>query len=269
MDHTLLPDYLRPFGHLVVALAAGLAILTIGWIASKWANRILLRVARARRVDESLARFLAALAQYTVIAAATIAALGKVGVETTSVVALFASAGLAVGLALQGSLSNFASGVLLLIQRPLAIGDYVTLAGMAGTVDEIGLFATTLVSPDNDTIVIPNAQVTGGTIVNHSARGIRRSRVAVGVAYGGAPVEVVKLALARATEQVGVILRDPAPVVRFDGFGASSLDFVVFAWSRAADAIDAQDALRRAIHDELAAAKIEIPFPQMVVHRAA
>ncbi len=268
MDHTLLPDYLRPFGHLVVAFAAGLAILTLGWIASKWANRILLRVARARRVDESLARFLAALAQYTVIAAATIAALEKVGVETTSVVALFASAGLAVGLALQGSLSNFASGVLLLVQRPLAIGDYVTLAGMAGTVDEIGLFATTLVSPDNDTIVIPNAQVTGGTIVNHSARGVRRSRVAVGVAYG-APVEAVKAALARATERVGAVLRDPAPAVRFDGFGASSLDFVVFAWSRAADAVDVQDALRRAIHDELAAAKIEIPFPQMVVHRAA
>ena len=207
------------------------------------------------------------MAQYVALAAAVIAALGKVGVETTSVVALLASAGLAIGLALQGSLSNFASGVLLLILRPLAIGDRVTTGGHVGVVEEIGIFSTTLHSDDGEVVVIPNAQVTGAAIVNHSARGRRRGRVEIGVAYG-AEVEAVLAALERATARVERALRDPAPRAVFSGFGASSLDFTVFVWSAPSELIGVLHALRRAIYEELAAAKIEIPFPQMVVHRA-
>ncbi|MCA9637114.1 MAG: mechanosensitive ion channel [Myxococcales bacterium] len=268
MHPQILPESLRPYADLIFGITAAILILILGWIASKWANRLLLKLFRRRQVDESLARFLAALAQYTVLAMGVIAALGKVGVETTSVVAIFASAGLAIGLALQGSLSNFASGVLLLLFRPLTIGDTVTVGGHLGTVEEIGLFATTLVTPGNEMVVVPNAAVTGGSIVNHTCRGTRRGKVEIGVAYGTS-IEVATSALQRAADRTALILRDPAPAVVFVGFGASSLDFVVAGSSKSGDYLAMLHNLRVAIYEELNAAKIDIPFPQMVVHKAS
>lgn len=268
MDRTVLPEALRPFTEFVIAAVGALLIFTVGWLVSKWLHRLLLRVALARQLDRSLAMFLAALAQYAVLVAVVIAALGRVGVETTSVVALFASAGLAVGLALQGSLANFASGVLLLLFRPMVIGDTVTAGGHSGKVEEIGLFATNLLSPANELIVIPNGQVTGGSIINHTARGTRRAAIEIGVAYG-ASIEAVSAALLLAAARTGRVLKDPAPRVIMSGFGASSLDFVVHAWSTVDDFLTMQDELRRAIYEALNAANIEIPFPQLVVHKAA
>jgi len=268
MDRTVLPEALRPFTDFVISAVGALLIFTLGWLVSKWLHRLLMRVAVARKLDRSLAMFLAALAQYAVLVAVVIAALGKVGVETTSVVALFASAGLAVGLALQGSLANFASGVLLLLFRPMVIGDTVTAGGHFGKVEEIGLFATTLLSAANEVIVIPNAQVTGGSITNHTARGTRRATIEIGVAYG-ASIEAVSAALSAAAASTGRVLTNPAPRVVFSAFGASSLDFVVHAWSTVDDFLAMQHDLRRAIYEALIAANIEIPFPQLVVHKAA
>lgn len=268
MEHTILPDVLRPYASLIVAIAAAIAIFIVGWIASKWAHSLVLRVFRRRKVDESLARFLAALAQYAVLAMAVIASLSKVGVETTSIVAIFASASLAIGLALQGSLSNFASGVLLLLFRPIVVGDYVKIGGHDGTVEEIGIFSTTMVTPANETVVVPNTKITSDSIVNYTRKGTRRCRIEIGVAYG-VDIAAVMRALEGATKRVPAILGEPAPSVVFTGFGASSLDFAVMAWAKNADFFPMQHALRQAIYDALNQASIEIPFPQVVVHQAA
>lgn len=267
MNKDILPEFLRPYGDLIFGSVYAILILVVGWIAAKWAHSFVLKVFRKRKVDESLGRFLAALVQYTVLAMGVIAALGKVGVETTSVVAIFATAGLAVGLALQGSLSNFASGVLLLLFRPLTIGDMVTVGGHFGKVAEIGLFATTVISPDNETCVIPNSGVTGGTIVNHTSRGTWRGSVAIGVAYG-TDVKVAMAALERAQKRAALVLQDPAPHVALVGFGDSSVDFLVFGWAKSDDYLDMLHNLRVAIYEELNAANIEIPFPQVVMHKA-
>lgn len=143
----------------------------VGWVASKWAHRLLLKVCLRRKIDEALARFAASIVRYLVLAAAVIAALGKVGIESTSFIAILGAAGLAVGFALQGSLSNFASGVLMLLIRPVDIGQRVTVAGHTGVIEEIGLFATTLSTPDNETIITPNAKITDGSIINYAKIG--------------------------------------------------------------------------------------------------
>lgn len=147
------------------------APMLVGWVASKWAHRLLLKVCLRRKIDEALARFAASIVRYLVLAAAVIAALGKVGIESTSFIAILGAAGLAVGFALQGSLSNFASGVLMLLIRPVDIGQRVTVAGHTGVIEEIGLFATTLSTPDNETIIIPNAKITDDSIINYAKIG--------------------------------------------------------------------------------------------------
>lgn len=244
-----------------------IAIFIAGWLASKWTAKLVLRALRKSRAKESLARFLGTIAQYAVLAAAVIAALGTVGIETTSVVAVFASAGLAVGLALQGSLSNFASGVMILFFEPFALDDVITAAGHTGKVVDIGLFATTMHTPDNMKIIVPNSALTGGSIVNITTLGTRRGTVSVGVAYG-ANLEEVQAVLQRAATKPAEILADPAPAVAFVGMGASSLDFAVHTWCRSADYLAMLHGLRCSIYDELNAAGIEIPFNQIVVHQA-
>ena len=175
-----------------------LVILVIGWLASKWAHLILLSLARGRKLDESLSRLVASLVQYAVLATAVIAALGAVGIETTSLVAIFASAGLAVGLALQGSLANFASGVMLLFFRPFDLGDLILAGGHEGEVKDVGLFATTMLTLSNEKIIIPNTAITGGSIINYSVMGTRRASIAVGVAYGTDVTKTIEVLMAAA-----------------------------------------------------------------------
>lgn len=246
-------------------LAIGIFIL--GWMISKWAERMALRSLRRTKTDEALSRFLASIARYTVIAATIIAALGAVGIQTTSLVAVFASAGLAVGLALQGSLANFASGVMILFFRPFTIDDVVTAGGHTGKVADIGLFATTLMTPDNQTIIVPNSGVTGGPIINIATDGIRRGEIDIGVAYGAdlGKVQAVLLAAANKSELVDHTI---APAIAFVNFGASSLDFKVLVWATPGDFIPMLHNVRCAVYDALNEADIEIPFNQIVVHPA-
>lgn len=268
MDRIPVPEPLEPYLPFIVGVAAALVIFVIGWIASKWAHRLALVALRKRSVDEALARFLASIAQYAVLAAAVIAALGEAGVETTSLVAVFASAGLAIGLALQGSLGHFASGVMVLLFRPFTLGDTITASGHFGTVDDIGLFATTLVTLDNEKIIIPNGTVTGASIVNHTTLGTRRGAIDVGVVYGADVARVMQV-LEQAAKGCDIVLDDPAPAVAFVGLGASSLDFKVFAWSKSDDYLTMLHDVRKAVYDALNAAGIEIPFSQIVVHQAS
>lgn len=252
---------------IISGVALAFLILVAGWLASKWARSLALKVSRKAKLDESLARFFAAIIQYGVLAVGVIAALDRVGVETTSLVAVMASAGLAVGLALQGSLSNFASGVMILFFRPFELGDVVTVAGHTGKVEDIGIFTTTLIPPDNQKIIVPNSAVTGGVIVNVTTRGTRRGAVDVGVAYG-ADLKQVQAVLLAAASSVDVVLDDPAPAVAFVEMAASSLNFKVFTWAPSADYLAMLHDVRTACYDALEEAGIEIPFDQVVVHQA-
>ncbi len=265
---SLLPEPLAPYSGLIVGAAKAILIFVIGWIAAKWTNRFGLALFRKRKLDEAVSRFLASLLQYAVLAAAVVAALGAVGVETTSLIAILGSAALAVGLALQGSLANFASGVMVLIFRPFTIGDVVTAAGHTGKVDEIGLFATILITPDNQKVIIPNAQATGGSIVNVTVLGTRRVVVEIGVAYGSDPDEVMKL-LIGAAKSIENVLDDPEPAAALTGFGASSVNYTVFSWAKSADWLGVTGATRVAVYNALNEAGIEIPFDQVVMHQAA
>jgi small conductance mechanosensitive channel len=244
-----------------------IVIFIIGWIVSKWTNKLVQRALAKGKVDVALGRFLGTIAQYTVLVAAIIAALGTVGIQTTSVVAVFASAGLAVGLALQGSLSNFASGVMILFFKPFELGDVITAGGHTGKAVDIGLFATTLVPPTNEKIIIPNSSITGSSIVNITTLGTRRGTVEVGVAYGE-DLEKVQAILAKAAAKPSIVLQDPAPAIAFTGLGASSLDFAVHVWGNSPDYLAMLHAVRCEVYDELNAAGIEIPFNQIVVHQA-
>lgn len=256
--------------HLLIAAKPFLIALGIfigGWILSKWANRLALRAFRTAKLDEALARFFASMVQWGLLAFAAIAALDKAGVETTSIAAVVAAAGLAVGLALQGSLSNFASGVLLLIFRPFTIGDKITTAGHNGTVEDIGLFAVTLSTPANERIIIPNASVTGDSIINHTATGRIRTTIAAGVAYGADIDQVCKILL-KAAEDADLVLDDPAPGVAFLDMAASSLNFGLHCWAEPKHFVDMQHNVRREIYNKLNEAGVEIPFDQIVVHKA-
>ena len=260
-------EKLEPYQPLLVQIGQAILIFIVGWIISKWVNRLTLKSCRKSKVDEALARFLASIFQYTVLAAALIAALAYVGIQTTSLIAVFASAGLAVGLALQGSLSNFASGVMILFFRPFSLGDKVTAGGETGKVVDIGLFATILLTPDNNKIIIPNSSVTGNTIVNFTVEGTLRGGVDVGVAYG-VEVEKVIPVLDKAARETELVLQDPAPAVAFVSLGASSLDFKVLAWCQSGDFIPMQHNLRCSVYKALNEAGVEIPFNQIVVHQA-
>jgi small conductance mechanosensitive channel len=260
------PAALQPYLPFVVSIVGALTILLVGMFVARWLDGVALRAFRARSVDEALARFLASLVRWSVLAMALVAALGAVGIETTSFVALLASAGLAVGLALQGSLAHFASGVMLLLFRPFSIGDVAEIAGKTGAVEEIGLFATTMSTPTGDTITIPNSSITSGVITNHSRTGRRRGTVSIGVAYGS-KIEDVVATLERAAKSVELVLDDPGTGVALTDFGASSVNFAVMAWSNTADYLAMMHALKVAVYDHLNAAGIEIPFDQLVVHK--
>lgn len=263
-----LPDHIKPYAPMISNLIYGLAILIIGWMLSKWTHRLVKTMLHKTKTEESLARFLASIAQYIVLAATVITALNQVGVQTTSLVAILASAGLAVGLALQGSLSNFASGVLILGFRPFMLDDFVEIGGKSGSVSDIGLFMTKLVTPNNEVVIVPNSSITSNTITNYTALGVRRTVIDIGVGYGEdvRRVSEVLLGIAKGHE---FCLEEPAPSVVLGGFGASSLDFQVRAYAKNADFWPMVNELRLRIYETLNSEGIEIPFNQIVVHQAA
>jgi small conductance mechanosensitive channel len=266
MDPLPVPDVLQPWMQLIVSVAKALAFLVLGWIVAKWTHNLLLRVFRSRGLDEAIARFLAALSQVLILAAVIIGVLGRFGLETTSLVALLASGGLAIGLALQGSLSHFASGIMLLLFRPFAIGDWVEAGGKSGVVHEIGLFATTLTTFDNHRVTLPNSSITGGPITNYTVLGTRRAAINVGVAYGS-DIDQIRALLLEAVESTGLILDEPEPAAVFVELGASSLDFAVRIWATNDNFGAAQHEARKAIYNRLNAANIDIPFNQIVIHQ--
>jgi len=249
------------------SLVGAVAFFIVGHTASKLSQRITLRACRTRRLDELLSRYISEFVRWAVLAAAVIAALQTVGVETTSFVALLGVAGLAVGMALQGNLSNFASGVMLLTVRPFELDDVVIAGGHTGGVEDIGLFATTLVTLDNQKIIVPNSAITSGSIVNLTTKGTRRAEIAVGVAYG-VDVNQVRSILITAMKAQDYVLASPEPDVVVVNLGASSVDLLARAWVTAGDLGPKTPALRQLVYDTLNEQNVEIPYAQLVVHKA-
>ncbi|MEM1109576.1 MAG: mechanosensitive ion channel domain-containing protein [Planctomycetota bacterium] len=251
----------------VIPLALAIVILVVAVIVGKIIAKIVSNATRKAKVDETLARFFGKLVFYAVVTLGVIAALGRVGVEVTAFAAILAAAGFAVGMALSGTLSNFAAGVMLLIFRPFKVGDVISAAGITAKVNEIELFTTTFDTPDNRRIIVPNSSIFGGTIENISHHGERRVDVAVGCDYS-ADIDKTREVLTAAVESVeGRIDGDGRGFQVFLGeLGASSVDWAVRVWFPAADYWGKKEELTRAVKMHLDEAGIGIPFPQMDIH---
>ncbi|MCC4263480.1 small-conductance mechanosensitive channel MscS [Oceanimonas baumannii] len=248
-----------------VNMAAALLTLIIGFIAVGMLTGGINKVLKARKVDSTISEFVTSLLKYGLLAFVIIAALGRVGVQTASFVAVVGAAGLAIGLALQGSLSNFAAGVLLIGFRFFKAGDYIEAGGTAGTVHSVQIFTTILMTADNRMIVVPNSKVLNDRIVNYSKESTRRLDLVIGVSYN-ADLKLTKEVLSRILDEDPRVLKDPAYRVAVNELGASSVDFIVRPWVKSEDYWTLKFDLLEKIKNELDANNIGIPFPQMDVH---
>lgn len=244
---------------------AAVIILVIGRMAAGWARRLTRKALERGAVDSTLVPFVAKLVYFGILAVVVIAALNRLGVATTSVVAIFGAAGLAVGLALQGTLANFASGVMLLVFRPFNVGDFVDVGGTAGTVVEIGIFATTLKSPDNIKITVPNSQVYGTTISNYNGNETRRVDLVMGISYDD-NIQTAVETIRRIVTAHELVLPDPEPQIAVSNLGDSSVNIVVRPWCYTADYWTVRFDLTRSLKEGLEAAGCSIPYPQRDVH---
>ena len=246
-------------------LAAAIAAIVVTLFASRFVKSWIAKLGfRYEQLDDTLFVFLSKFAQVVVLAVGSIFVLNSFGVQTTSIVALLGAAGLAVGLALQGTLSNFAAGIMLIVFRPFKRGDYVSVSGQSGTVKEISIFTTELGTPDNLQIIVPNGQVWGAPITNFSAYGTRRLDVTFGVAYAS-DLKQVEEVLAQIIAADKRIHQDPAPVIKVSNLNQSSVDFVVRIWCDSSDLWTLRLDLNRQVKDNFDAQKIEIPFPTTTI----
>ncbi|MEI7355470.1 small-conductance mechanosensitive channel MscS [Pectobacterium versatile] len=248
-----------------VNIVAALVILIVGLVIARIVSGTLNKVMINRSIDSTVADFLSALVRYGIIAFTLIAVLSRVGVQTASVIAVLGAAGLAVGLALQGSLANFAAGVLLVIFRPFRTGEWVDLGGVSGSVTQVQIFSTTLRTSDGKIIVVPNGKIIAGNIINSSREPDRRTEIIVGVAYD-ADIDVVKKLLGDIVAADERIQHDKGVTIRLNEMAASSLNFVVWVWTTNGDAQavywDLLESFKRVLDEH----RIAIPYPQMDVH---
>ena len=250
---------------LLVNLLAAAAIFIIGrWVARLVAGLIKKMMDKAK-VDPALGKFVKSLLYNALLVFVIIAALGRLGVQTGSFIAIIGAAGLAVGLALGGTLSNFASGVLLIIFKPFTVEDFIEAGGAMGTVKGIQIFNTILNTPDNKKVIVPNAQVTGGNIVNYSANGTRRVDLVIGVSYED-DLKKARQVIESVLQADTRILPDPAYTVAVSELGDSSVNFVVRPWAKTEDYWDVYFGLTEAIKKRFDEEGISIPFPQRDVH---
>ena len=237
------------------------------WIIGSWlikrVVKLVKRIMEKRDYDVSLSKFLINFLRYGLMILLVLVVLGTLGVSTTSFAAVIAAAGLAVGLALQGSLSNFAGGILLMIFKPIRVGDLIEAQGELGVVEEIQIFNSILTSPDNKTIIIPNGALSNGNIVNYTKKGKLRVDLVIGVDYGS-DLQQTREVLMQAITSHPATLKEPAPTVAVSELGDSSVNFVVRPWANAADYWDVNFGCLERCKNALDAAGIEIPFPHQV-----
>lgn len=247
-------------------LVAAVVLLIGGWIVAGWARRVVLRATRRTgRVDETIGLILSATARYAVLIFVLIAVLAQFGVQTASIIAVLGVAGLAVGLAIQGTLSNLAAGVMLLVLRPFAVGEYIDAEGIDGTVMEIGLLSTELKSADGVYRMTPNSTLWNRTVTNYSRNPTRRLDLTVGVAYDDDVDRAMELLLDMAHGD-SRILSDPEPQAMVSELGDNAVAITLRVWGATGDFWDLKWDFTREAKKRLDAAGMTIPFPQREVH---
>ncbi|WP_299727709.1 mechanosensitive ion channel domain-containing protein [uncultured Tateyamaria sp.] len=251
------------------SVLAAITILVIGWIIAAWLGRRVRKLGLAHKhLDDTLFNFLGSIVRYTILAFTILIVLNTFGVRTTSVVAAVGAAGLAIGLALQGTLSNVAAGVMLILFRPLKIGDFVEVAGKMGTVKDVTLNFTELANVSNVQVIIPNAEVWGNVIDNYSAYPTRRVEWTFGVGYGAnlKQAEAVILDTIMADERSH---SSPEPFIQVNNLNDSSVDFLVRVWCKSGDYFQYQADMKRRVKEALDEASVPIPFPTRTIIQAA
>ena len=255
-------NYLVPWG---TNIGFALLILISGIILSKWFVKLVCRGMRRAKIDDMLVDFVTSLLKWALYFVFIIAALNRLGVPTTSFIAVLGAAGLAIGLALKDSLQNFAAGVMLIIFRPFKTGDFIQAGGAEGVVENVHIFSTTMRTPDNREIILPNGDIFGGKIVNNNARGTRRIDLVIGVGYDD-DLRKAKQVLEGVLALEERLLKDPEPLIAVGELGASSVDILVRPWVKTTDYFATKCALTENIKLALDDAGISIPFPQMDLH---
>ena len=255
-------DYVIKYGPNVLY---AILILIFGWMAAKSISGIFKRLLRKAKTDDMLISFVGNLVYMGIMAMVVITSIQQLGIPTASFVAVIGAAGLAVGFALQGSLSNFASGVMIIIFKPFKTGDFIEAGGEAGIVEELAVFATTMKTPDNKKIIIPNAAITGGNITNYSAKPIRRVDFVFGIGYGD-NIQQAKDLLHKLCAEESRILKDPEVTIAVNELADSSVNLVCRPWVNSADYWPVYFDMTERVKNEMDNAGLNIPFPQRDVH---
>jgi len=249
-----------------LSVIGAIAVLVFGWILAGLASKgVRKALSKVPKVDETLRGFMASTVRYLILIFTALAVLNQFGVETTSIIAVLGAASLAIGLALQGTLSNVAAGVMLLLFRPFKVGDYVEAAGLAGTVKSITLFVTELATPDNVQILAPNSQIWGSAIKNYSFHATRRVDMVLGISYEDDVDKAVGLVeeMAKADSRVHA---DPAPMVVVGELADSSVNIVIRLWCNAGDYWPLKFDMTKALKQRMDAEGVSIPYPQRTLH---
>jgi small conductance mechanosensitive channel len=249
----------------IVNIIFAIAIVVIGRMAAKWVVKLLRKMMVRSDLDPILVNFAGSIANAVLLLLVFIAALNQLGVDTTSLIALLGAAGLAIGLALQGSLQNFAAGVMMTVFRPFKIGDFIDAGGVTGIVEHMAIFCTTLKTVDNREIIIPNGQIYAGAITNFSARDTRRIDMVFGIGYDD-DMLAAKQIMEEILQQHELVLADPEPVVAVAELADSSVNFNVRPWVKSADYWGVRSDLIEKIKLAFDKNGISIPYPQMDIH---
>ncbi len=247
------------------SVLAAIAILLLGWVVSKWLQARVRNLGRRNKhLDDMLFDFLSSIVRYVVLGFTVLFVLNTFGVQTTSVIAVIGAAGLAIGLALQGTLSNVAAGVMLILFRPIRTGDFVEVAGQMGTVKEVTLNFTELADLSNVQVIVPNSEVWGNIITNYSTNDRRRAEWTFGVGYGANLADAERIIhntiMADARAQ-----SEPEPFIQVTNLGGSSVDFLVRVWCNAGDYFSFKADMTRKVKEALDAGGVDIPFPTRTV----
>lgn len=255
-------DFIAVYG---LKIIGAILIFVIGRIVIGILTKAVRKMMERSDVDATLTKFVVSLTKMGLLTLLVIIIIDQLGMQTASFAAVIAAAGLAIGLALQGSLSNFAAGVMLMIFRPFKAGDYVEAGGSSGAVESVQIFVTVFKTPDNKKVIIPNAQITSGNITNYSAHDTRRVDMVFGIGYGD-DIKKAKQLLEKILSEDDRVLKDPAPMVAVSELGDSSVNFVVRPWVKTADYWTVYFDMHQKVKETFDAEGISIPFPQTDVH---
>lgn len=265
--HAALQGLLNQASHLGLAILKALIIFIVGRFVICMINKLVHQMLNKREIDPSVRTFTGSLVNVVLTILLIISVVGALGVQTTSFAALLASAGVAIGMALSGNLSNFAGGLIILLLKPYKVGDYIESQGVSGSVKEIQIFHTVLNTPDNKVIYIPNGSLSSGVVTNYSYQVTRRLEWTFGVDYG-TDFEKVRQTLETVLGKDARILPDPAPLIALNQLADSSVNFVVRVWVKSGDYWDVFFDINRNVYETFNAEGINFPFPQLTVHEA-